>query len=514
MIESLLLGVVLRIGQTLLEAAPTILFGFLTAAFLRVMVPPASIRNLFGGDGWSSLPRAWGIGMLLPVCSFGVIPVAQELRRAGVRPGTILAFALAAPLLNPISLLYGLTLPEPLILFSFVTASLMVSVLAGAIWSRWIDETAETLPETAEPMIRPGPKRLAAIACESAISASGPVLWYLAIGLLGIALLALVIPMGSLQRTMQHGDPWAPLMMAGVGFPAFVSPMRAMMINGAMFEHGNSIGAAYVMLVVGAGTNLGLTAWTAAICGWQRTALWFALVLSLAVGFGYAMENPLYLAHHQEDHTHAFDGFTAPFLSGSGTWSAVVEKWSDGKHWLDFEVVSLFTLAALVGAGVFLRAVGLVLLLRSWMQSETQAAANPRTWNLPLSPRMLAVVALLGFVAFGIVGAFVYYPEPDVVYKDIAYARTEAWSAVRLNRKEDALKYLRRWDDLTRKLEVGIFLRTGTLSEALRAKGDALREAIESVADHVKEDAWEAAKTNFDTTDQSYREYRTIAAIK
>ena len=47
---------------------------------------------------------------LLPVCSIGVIPILREMKRIGIRPGAITAFALSAPLFNPLSLMYGLTL--------------------------------------------------------------------------------------------------------------------------------------------------------------------------------------------------------------------------------------------------------------------------------------------------------------------------------------------------------------------------------------------------------------------
>ena len=47
--------------------------------------------------------------MLMPVCSLGVIPIAREMRRSDLRGGD-LAFAMTAPLFNPLSMLYGLTL--------------------------------------------------------------------------------------------------------------------------------------------------------------------------------------------------------------------------------------------------------------------------------------------------------------------------------------------------------------------------------------------------------------------
>lgn len=50
-------------------------------------------------------------------------------------------------------------------------------------------------------------------------------------------------------------------LMAAVGTPAFLTPTDAMTQIGSMFDHGNSVGAALVLLAVGAGLNLGLVAW-------------------------------------------------------------------------------------------------------------------------------------------------------------------------------------------------------------------------------------------------------------
>ena len=110
MIEYILWGFTLRFIQCLLEAAPFILAGLFIAAIFQRFFGAAETRRLFGEGTRAALFRAWVIGMLLPVCSLGVIPVARQLKKAGLAGGTIIAFAMSAPLFNPLSLLYGLTL--------------------------------------------------------------------------------------------------------------------------------------------------------------------------------------------------------------------------------------------------------------------------------------------------------------------------------------------------------------------------------------------------------------------
>ena len=91
-------GGAIRTCEALLAATPTLLVGLLVAAILRFYFDKAGIRKVFGGSTLRALPQSWAIGMLLPVCSIGVIPILLEMRRARVKAGAMSAFALSAPL--------------------------------------------------------------------------------------------------------------------------------------------------------------------------------------------------------------------------------------------------------------------------------------------------------------------------------------------------------------------------------------------------------------------------------
>src|SRR5882762_6933693 len=170
----ILWSVLLRSGQIAVESSTTLLCGLLVAGVMRRMIGAEGTRRLFGGPGWNGLLRAWGVGTLLPVCSLGVIPIARELRRAGVPSGTILAFVLAAPHINPLSLLYGLTLSEPLVIICFAAGSLVIALSAGAVWERYFARASDDAPASAEPLPAPGVKRLAAVVVTAARESANP----------------------------------------------------------------------------------------------------------------------------------------------------------------------------------------------------------------------------------------------------------------------------------------------------------------------------------------------------
>ena len=264
-----LYGAELRTGEALLAATPTLLVGLLVAAILRFYFDEAGIRRIFGGSTLRSLPQSWAIGMLLPVCSIGVLPILLEMRRSKVKAGAMSAFALSAPLFNPLSLLYGVTLSRPYVILMFAAGSLFLVTVVGAIWDRYgvpdslrktrsqdtKDETEDTTYPNANAII--GVRRLAAMFIYACRQMAGPVGAWSLLAISGVGLLAAVLPWGSLGEAMGRDDWWAPARMLFVSVPVYATPMLAMSQLGMMFQHANSPGAAFILLVLGAGMNLG-----------------------------------------------------------------------------------------------------------------------------------------------------------------------------------------------------------------------------------------------------------------
>ena len=170
--EAIFWGGLVRFGEATLAGAPTLLVGLFVAGVFRKLLGPELTFKIFGGTTWRSLPQAWFWGMMLPVCSLGVIPVAYELRRAGLRGGAILAFALTAPLFNPLSLLYGLTLSTPIVIISFALGALLVVTSVGLLWDKLFPHTE--VNEPAPPPVPPGLGRMAAVGIVAARHMVGP----------------------------------------------------------------------------------------------------------------------------------------------------------------------------------------------------------------------------------------------------------------------------------------------------------------------------------------------------
>ncbi len=86
-----------NLGLILADIAPYFLFGLLVAGVLKVYLPPESLTKHLGGRGLTSIFKAAALGVPLPLCSCGVLPVAVSLYRHGASLPATLAFLVSTP---------------------------------------------------------------------------------------------------------------------------------------------------------------------------------------------------------------------------------------------------------------------------------------------------------------------------------------------------------------------------------------------------------------------------------
>jgi uncharacterized protein len=477
-------GGIVRFFQSLASAAPFILVGFLIAGIFRRLMGREMTVQLFGGSSRASLLRAWGIGMLLPVCSLGVIPVIREMRRMGLKGGTILAFAMSAPLFNPLSLLYGLTLSKPLAILAFAFCSLIVVTGVGLIWDRLFPHSASEEP--AAPDVRHGLRRMLSIAVVALREAGGVSMLYILLGLLGVSLLGVIIPSGALQHAMNGDNPVAPLTMTAVAIPAYATPMLAMSQLGMMFQHANSPGAAFVLLALGAGMNLGLMAWIVMQYGLRRSLVWFGLLLVIVLGLAYGVDRPLYPTEIEAaDHTHAFDIYCRPFTEGT----TKIAETAISKLKRDIQPYELYAatcLGVICVIGLILNLVDRKQRVEEWLERRPPLPTASR-FDIVLPGPVLGGIALVGLIVTSVVGCYAYYPSPQEVVEEMSVAKAEALGAALSGDVTHAKYWIEVYDDWSRKLEVGAFLRDWQLSDYHRMKASLLREQLELLKHEIED---------------------------
>ena len=523
-----LAGGLLRAAEALCEASPFLACGLVVAAVFRRLVGHGGVRRLFGDGARTGVLRAWAVGMLLPVDALGVLPVVREMRRAGLRGGTILAFALSAPLFNPLSLLYGLTLSDPAAILAFAFGSLVVVTGAGLLWDRLFPGTASAGPppvtpravrwtivgfvaalalsiglatrdggtllivgvgpvavliavawawdryvadtaaeETPPKAVRQGVTRLAAVAVAGAREAAGGTVPLLVVALLGPFLLGVVLPKGYLSTAVNGENPFAPLLTAAVAVPAYASPMAAMGTVGSMFQHGNSVGAAFAMLALGAGTTLGLLAWAWRAYGLMRTAAMLAAVVGVTLALSYGVDRPLRPEGAEEGgHTHAFDRYTAPFTSSEAApWAEAWAELADGVE--VHERYALIALAVFAALGLGLRLADRAGRTEAWLERPPAAGtAGPAgRFDVALPAPVLGGAALAGLAAVSVLGCFTYYPPPGECPDQLYVMQVEAMSAANSGDRARAEEFIPVCEDWAKRAQVGYVLRNGPAGE-------------------------------------------------
>ncbi len=497
MIENFLYGTLVRVFQVLVFSAPWIVAGVLIAAVLRVYIGGERLRRMFGGTGWQRFFLAWAAGLILPVCSLGVIPILAELHRVGIRRGPLLTFAISAPLFNPISLAYAMTLANPTAIVAFVACSLVISVFVGWAWECLFPQTP--LENRDDPPFAPGIKRIAAFVYSAAKTVSGPVLIYLLIGILGSALLSAALPHGELSELLEEEPTVTPLLIALLGIPVYTTPLLVTSQLGALFQFGNSITSAFCLLMFGAVLNLGMLAWLIRNFNIRKTMAFIMLFTTMSLGTAYMINKPLYPDGMElSGHSHIFDIYSSPF-AGEGNYRARAEV-QLAKYWEEDEVGATWILAGLLVAGVLLSISNRFLDIESWW---IENADQPSRVNA-LPAWLIRTVASLAAVIFGVLGCYVYFPAPGETLDQMMHTNLDVLEA-RLGNWDTARRAIETQVKLSRSLEIGALIRLRRIDQEQRNQAQELRDRLVDLRLAVEQEDRSESEKRARQADLAYR---------
>lgn len=86
-----------------LEALPFILLGVLVSSVLHLFVPENALRRILPSHPVPGVLTACLLGIVLPVCECGMIPIVRGLIRKGMPAYIGIPYILAAPIINPVT---------------------------------------------------------------------------------------------------------------------------------------------------------------------------------------------------------------------------------------------------------------------------------------------------------------------------------------------------------------------------------------------------------------------------
>ena len=283
------------------EAAPYMLFGLLVAGVLKVLLPASTVARHLGRGRFLPVFKAALFGIPLPLCSCGVLPAAQSLRRRGANRGATSAFLISTPETGVDSIAITYALMDPLMTVARPLAAFAAAVAAGlaqnVLGSRSGDTDEDDAPRAGADQAPPRSGTWLGKGREAVRYAMGE-LWddiagWFVLGLLVAGVITALLP-GDLM-TRHLGGGLAPmLLMAVVGVPLYICATASTPIAASLVLKGLSPGAALVFLLVGPATNAAALTVLLKVLGRRGVAIYLAAIILVGLSAGLLLDQ-LYL---------------------------------------------------------------------------------------------------------------------------------------------------------------------------------------------------------------------------
>jgi len=294
------------------EMAPYLLFGFLVAGLLAVLISPELVERHLGGRGFGPVFKAAVFGVPLPLCSCGVIPVAASLRRHGAGKGATTSFLLSTPQTGVDSVLVTFSLLGPVFAIFRPLAAFITGIAGGTVVNLF-ESDGEAGRDGAQECdcqscstVNDKGGRLARALRYGFVSLPRDIAKPLLFGLVIAGTISAVVPEGYFSDVFGTGI-LSMLAMMVVGIPLYVCATASVPIAASLIVAGISPGAALVFLMTGPATNAATVATVWKILG-RRTAVVYLVTVALSALAAGALINHLIPAGA------ASEMFTAPWM--------------------------------------------------------------------------------------------------------------------------------------------------------------------------------------------------------
>ena len=299
-----------RFGLVLLDEVQRMwwifVLGVLLAAFIKTFKWDKKIRKRLARAGWGAIFLATGAGLVSPLCSCGVVPLVISLIYGGVPLAPVFALLITSPLMSPDAFLITLRGLGPALAFGKMAAAISAGLVGGgavlAMQRRgWIRE--EGLLGAERPDIREkclddaspdDPRR--------GLAVSERKLWYFGLmvkdmswivgrflvpAIVAEAAIVAFMPLGWVRDYVGGSGPLPVLWGALAGIPLPLPQIAAVPLIRGLMENGMQPAAAMAFLISGPVTSIPAIALLSSIFQRPVIAIYLAVSLVTALGFGY-----------------------------------------------------------------------------------------------------------------------------------------------------------------------------------------------------------------------------------
>lgn len=268
------------------QMAPWLLFGFLMAGVLSIVFSPSYVKHHLGGKGLWPTIKAAILGVPLPLCSCGVVPVALSLKKQGAGRGATASFLISTPQTGVDSFIVTWSMLGWVFAAFKVVTAFITGIIGGAA-VEYLDSgyEAKTSPASSGNGEEKPKNRFVHIFRYGFVTLFDDVAGTLLVGLLIAAVIGVAMPPEWLSG--YHGSELVSmLIMLVVGIPLYVCSTASVPIAAALMLKGISPGAALVFLIAGPATNAATITAIATILGRKAMVIYLTVVATLALAAG------------------------------------------------------------------------------------------------------------------------------------------------------------------------------------------------------------------------------------
>lgn len=276
------------------DASVWLVVSFALAGLLHNFLRPDRLQRMLGNRKLSSIVRGTVSGMLLPICSCGVIPLGLGLYYSGAYLGPTLAFMTATPIINPAAALLAYGLLGPQIATIYLISGFVVPMVVGLVGNGLAGPElkasgVDQMPDESE--MEPDGiglrQKLTSGFHWGFMELGVMVSKYIVLGVFLAGIIIGVVPGSMIQEYL--GNPGM-ISLAGIavlGAVMYVCAVGHIPFIAALVASGAAPGVAVTFLMTGAATNLPELISIYKIIGRRAVAIYTITMVSLSMLIGY-----------------------------------------------------------------------------------------------------------------------------------------------------------------------------------------------------------------------------------
>jgi uncharacterized membrane protein YraQ (UPF0718 family) len=296
---NILIKILVETWHVLLEMSPYLLFGFLLAGVLKVLIPNRLLYKHLAKSTFFSIVKASILGVPLPLCSCGIIPLAAHLKKEGANRGSVISFLTSTPTTGVDSIFATYALMGPIFAIMRPIVALISGIFSGAMeFLLGKKEATEinsnpdfscSVCDDNDPHVHTLFEKSRYIVHYAFIELIEDLGKWLAIGVVLSGIISGLIP-ANLAEAYLSNPIMAYLLMIVIGLPLYVCSTGSIPIAASFIKIGISPGAALIFLIAGPATNAATISFVGGKFGKRSLAIYLLSIAIISILSGFFLD--------------------------------------------------------------------------------------------------------------------------------------------------------------------------------------------------------------------------------